>query len=97
MKVEYKFRHLPHSQELTDYVSERVHKLDKFEMKPVRVEFTFTAEKSNQRVDIHVRGEDIEMHAHADADTFFEGVDAVLDKMSKQLARKKSKVQRHSA
>ncbi|NJL24103.1 MAG: ribosome-associated translation inhibitor RaiA [Calothrix sp. SM1_5_4] len=97
MRIDFKFRHSPHSDELTGYVTERIGKLEKFEMKPVRVEFTFSSEKSCKRVDIHVRGEDIEMHAHSEADTFFEGVDHALEKIARQLARKKARVQAHKS
>ncbi len=95
MRIDFKFRHLPHSDELTAYVADHIDKLEKFEMKPVRAEFTFTIEKTVKRVDIHVRGEDIEMHAHADAGDFFAGVDQAIAKIAKQLAKKKSKVQAH--
>lgn len=95
MRIDFKFRHTPHSDELTSYVTERLVKLEKFEMKPVRIEFTFSEEKALKRVAIHVRGDDIEMHAHADAETFFESVDHALDKMARQLAKKKSRVQAH--
>jgi putative sigma-54 modulation protein len=95
MRIDFKFRHLAASDELTTYTSERISKLEKFEMKPVRVEFTFTAEKTEKRVDIHVRGQDIEMHAHSSADDYFKGVDIVLEKIARQLARKKAKVQAH--
>lgn len=97
MRIDFKFRHLDPSDELTAYVSERITKLEKFEMKPVRVEFTFSVEKASKRVDIHVRGDHIEMHAHSDGATFFEGVDGALDKMAKQLAKKKARVQKHKA
>jgi len=96
MRIDFKFRHLPHSDELTAYVTDHIDKLQKYEMKPVRAEFTFTAEKATKRVDIHVRGEDIEMHAHADAEDFFAGVDQAISKIAKQLSKKKSKVQEHS-
>lgn len=95
MRIDFKFRHSQPSDELTAYVSERIAKLEKFEMKPVRIEFTFTAEKSIKRVDIHVRGDDIEMHAHSEAETYFEGVDHALEKMARQLAKKKARVQAH--
>lgn len=95
MRIDFKFRHLPHSEELTAYVTDHIEKLTKFEMKPVRSEFTFSAEKDHKRVDIHVRGEDIEMHAHADAPDFFTAVDQAIHKIAKQLARKKEKVQKH--
>jgi ribosomal subunit interface protein len=95
MRIDFKFRHVPHSEELTAYVTDHIDKLSKFEMKPVRAEFTFTVEKDHKRVDIHVRGEDIEMHAHADAEDFFTGVDQAIQKVAKQLSKKKAKVQGH--
>jgi putative sigma-54 modulation protein len=95
MRIDFKFRHTPLSDELTNYVSERTSKLEKFEMKPVRVEVTFSAEKTVRRVDIHARGEDIEMHSHCEAEDFFTAVDIALEKMARQLARKKAKVQKH--
>jgi putative sigma-54 modulation protein len=97
MRVDFKFRHANPSDELITYAGERVSKLEKFEMKPVRVEFTFATEKDRKRVDIHARGQDIEMHAHSEAETFFEGVDRALEKLAKQLARKKSRIQAHKA
>jgi putative sigma-54 modulation protein len=95
MRIDFKFRHSPQSEELTSYVSERIAKLEKFEMKPVRVEVTFSAEKTCKRVDVHVRGDNIEMHAHCEAETFFEGIDLALEKIAKQLSKKKARVQSH--
>lgn len=95
MRVDFKFRHLEHSDELTSYVLERVARLEKFEMKPVRIEVTFSEEKSVRRVDVHVRGDHLEVHSHSEADTFFEGVDSALDKVSRQLSKKKARVQSH--
>lgn len=97
MRIDFKFRHSPQSDELTSYVSDRIEKLEKYEMKPVRVEFTFSAEKTTKRVDIHVRGQDIEIHAHHEADDYFTGVDIAMEKVARQLARKKAKVQAHKA
>jgi ribosomal subunit interface protein len=97
MKVEFKFRHVPASQELTDYVNERIAKLSKFEMKPYRIDVTFSAEKTCQRVDVHVRGRDIELHSHSEAPDFFTGADEALHRMARQLSRKKARVQDHKA
>ena len=97
MQVEYKYRHTPASDEITKYVSERIGKLQKYEMKPVKVEFTFSIEGTTSCVDLHARSEDIEMHARGEGEDFFVAVDRALEKMAKQLARKKAKVQKHKA
>jgi ribosomal subunit interface protein len=88
---------MSHSDELAAYVTDHIDKLEKFEMKPVRFEFTFQTEKSGSRVDVHVRGEHIEMHAHAEAEDFFHAVDLAIAKIARQLSRKKAKVQDHKS
>ena len=92
MRIDFKFRHTPHSDELVNHVHERIDKLERYELRPVRVEFTFSNEKEVCRVDIHVRGQDIEMHAHSETEDFFSGADIALEKIARQLARKKAKI-----
>lgn len=95
MRVDFKFRHIPHSEELTQYVSERIARLEKFELKPTRIEFTFFSERSCKCVDVQIRGDHLELHAHAEADTFFSSVDQALNKIARQLSKKKDLVQDH--
>jgi putative sigma-54 modulation protein len=95
MRIDLKFRHSEPSEQLTSYVNEHAVKLEKYELKPVRLEFTFTTEKAIERVDVHVRGKDIEFHARAESDNFFTSVDMALDKIARQLSRKKDKIQAH--
>lgn len=97
MRIDFKFRHCEQSQELTDYVTQKVHQLEKYELKPVRLEFTFTKERGELRVDLQVRGDHLEVHAHHSGhdDNFFIGVDQTLHKVAKQLAKKKAKIQSH--
>lgn len=95
MKIEYKFRHVPHSAELERYVATHVEKIERFELKPTHVEFTFSAEKKMKRVDIHLRLEHVDMHAHGEGDDFFHGTDLALEKMARQMARKKARVKQH--
>ena len=95
MRIDFKFRHLDPSDELTAYVSERLARLEKFELKPVRIEVTFSQEKTLKRVDFHVRGDHLEMHSRSEAETFFAGVDSAVDKLARQLSKKKARVQSH--
>ncbi len=97
MRIDFKFRHCEQSEELTNYVTEKVHLLQKYELKPLRIEFTFTKERGELRVDLQVRGDHLEAHAHHSGpdDNFFVGVDQTLTKVAKQLAKKKAKIQSH--
>lgn len=89
MRLEFKFRHTPHSDELTQYCEEHTHKLAKFERKPVKIEFTFTTQKQTCRVDISARGKGLEIHAHHESHSFSESVDQAIAKIGRQLERKK--------
>jgi len=91
MRIDFKFRHVEHSDELTAYITGHINKVEKFEHRPTRADFTFTHVKDVQRVDIHIRGKDLEIHAHGEADNFFSAADDALDKVAKQLEKKKSK------
>ncbi len=95
MRIDFKFKNLSPSDDLTAYVSERIAKLEKFELKPLRMEFTFASEKVSKRVDIHVRSFDVELHAHSESEDYFSATDHALEKMARQMARKKAKVQTH--
>lgn len=95
MRIEYKFRHSPQSKELKNYVVDKVEKIDKFNIKPERFEVTFSTEKTEKHVDIHVRGQHLEMHARAVGEDYFLAFDLALEKISKQLARKKAKIKTH--
>lgn len=97
MQIEFKYRHTEASQELTQYVSERIGRIGKYEMKPVRVEFTFSTDGDSKCVDVHARSEHIEMHARCEAEDFFTAIDTALDKLGRQLAKKKARVQEHKA
>ena len=95
MKIEYKFRHVPRSEELETYVATHVEKIERFELKPTHAEFTFSAEKKLKRVDIHLRLEHVDMHAHGEGDDYFAGIDLALEKMARQMAKKKARVKHH--
>lgn len=95
MRIDFKFRHCDPSSELQEYASEKVSHLEKYELKPARLEFTFTKEKAELRVDVQVRGDHLDVHAQAKADNFFHGVDEALHKVARQLSKKKAKVQSH--
>ncbi len=97
MQIEYKFRHQSPSQELTHYVDDRIARLEKYEMKPFKIEVTFWTEGVASCVGIHVRAEGIEMHSQCEAESYLAAVDIALEKMSRQLARKKAKVQKHKS
>jgi ribosomal subunit interface protein len=91
MRIDFKFRHVEQSTELTAHITEHIDRFEKFEHQPARAEFTFTHVKDIQRVDVHLRGKNLELHAHGEADNFFTAADQAMEKIERQLAKKKNK------
>lgn len=89
MRIDFKFRNTDHSDELMDYVSERVTRLEKFERKPVRIEITFSKQKQTCRVDISIHGKGMDLHSHHESSSFFDSAEDAIDKISRQMERKK--------
>jgi ribosomal subunit interface protein len=95
MHLKYKFKNLKQSNELTDYIQQKFEKLEKYEMKPVTVSVTLCVEKDERRVDIHACGEKLTMQAHGVSDNFLESIDVAVERLAKQMMKRKSKVQNH--
>lgn len=95
MQLKFKFKNLKQSQELTEYITSKLEKLHKYEMKPVSISITLCVEKLEKRVDVYARGEKISMQAQGVSGNFFESIDMAVERLAKQMVKKKAKVQNH--
>lgn len=96
MDVSFRFRQCPPSLELEQYVAERVSRLKRFEGPPLRAEITFAIEKSGCRIDVHIRGTGTDIHASVLSDNFFGAVDLALQKVGRQLEKKRDRFKKVS-
>lgn len=95
MHLKLNFKKMKNSKELTDYIEHRFEKLQKYEMKPVSCTMTLCVEGGVKSVDIHAVGEQKSFQAHGESGNFFESIDLAVDRLAKQMMKKKSKVQNH--
>lgn len=95
MLIDFNFRHFQPSDELIEYVSDRFHKLSKFERKSVRAQVVFSYQKSTKRVDVIVRGAHIDMHARAEGEDFYACIDEVSEKLERQLQKSQGRARGH--
>ena len=95
MNLNCKFNNLKPSNELTNYIEGKIERLQKYEMKPIDIIVTLKVERGVKKVDIHASGEKLVMHAQGLANNFFESIDLAMERLGKQLAKKKSKTQKH--
>lgn len=95
MKFGFTFKHMDTSEALVEYATDRLHRIEKFELKPLHVHFSFEANKKDLRVDALIKSASGQTKATAVGDDMYAAVDEVVDKLSRQLAKHKSKVQHH--
>ncbi len=95
MRLDYQFRKMSWSDDLVDYFEERVFRLRKFQTKPVEISVTFVAGHNEHQADLHLRSGDMRLRARAFGESFYEAIDVALERMARQMARKKSRIQDH--
>lgn len=95
MQFLVKFKGLDHSQALADHVTDRFDKLDKFEIKPVKVQVTFSHVKQICRAEVYVKGVKTVFRADASGENYNEAADKVMKKLERQMEKEKSKVKHH--
>lgn len=95
MHLKLNFKNMKNSTELTDYIEHRFAKLQKYEMKPVKCSVALRVEGDSKVVDIHAVGEQKTFHAQGVSYNFFESIDLAVDRMARQMMKKKAKVQNH--
>ncbi|MCC7406187.1 MAG: ribosome-associated translation inhibitor RaiA [Bdellovibrionales bacterium] len=97
MKVSCQFKSLQWSDALVDYTEEKLQKVKKFELKPIQVHVTFSAERHRKSVEMHIVGHSVSISGRGYADNFNEAVDSVVAKVTRQLSKRKQKIKKHKS
>jgi putative sigma-54 modulation protein len=95
MKLDCQFKSLDYSEALKLYAEDAIQKLKKFEMKPVNVQVIFSAQRHEKFVSVNITGGIKKYHATAHAEDFYESMDKVMHKLSRQMLKNKNRVQNH--
>jgi putative sigma-54 modulation protein len=95
MKFDVRFKGIDYSESLESYVIERFEKLKKFEIKPLKVQVTFSEQKYERRAEVFIHGLNSNFRAQASSDSYFASLDMCIKKMSRQLEKEKSKIKEH--
>jgi ribosomal subunit interface protein len=90
--IDFNFRNFQASDELITYVTDRFDRLGKFDQKSIRAIVVFSVQKHNTHVSVTITGPGLKLHAKGAAEDFFECVDVVSSKLSRQMERSKSRL-----
>ncbi len=95
MQVTTTFRHMEQSEALKSYAEEKLERVAKYIDEPISAQVFFTVEKIRHIVEIVISGRGITTKASDATNDMYAAVDAVLDKIERQLKRYKEKLKAH--
>lgn len=95
MKMTYNFKHIDSSEALVTHAREQLEKLERFELKPYNARFCFSQNKSRNQVDLELIGPRGKYTASAERGDFYHLVDQVIQKVERQLYRRKEQARNH--
>lgn len=96
MQVTTTFRHMEQSDALKTYAEEKIEKIAKYIDEPVSVQVYFAVEKKIRHiVEIVISAKGISTKASESTHDMYAAIDAVIDKIERQLKRYKEKIKAH--
>ena len=92
MEVTVSFKNVNASDKIRERASEQTEKLSKFIKGPVHLHFICSQDKLDNKVELTLSGDGLNLSAHDTAENFFSAIDTCVDKMVTQLKKHKEKV-----
>ncbi|MDO4552748.1 MAG: ribosome-associated translation inhibitor RaiA [Bacillota bacterium] len=94
MKVIISTKNFNASEHLKDTIEKKFEKLSKYFSRDVEADVTLTMEKGRQKIEATIEAKGLLFRAEETNNDVYAGVDSVVDKLSSQMSRFKTKIQR---
>ena len=91
MKITVTFRHLDHTESLDERIHEKSEKLAKYFDGNINLKWSCWVKEGNHYAEAHLHGPQFDYHAHGHTDSLYKTIDVVIDKLEKQVSKKKDK------
>ncbi len=95
MQVVVTFKHMDTSDALRDYAAEKTERLSKYLSEPIEVHWFLSVEKIRHIADATVVAMGVTIKAQESTRDMYSAIDAVADKLEKQVRKHKEKVKNH--
>jgi putative sigma-54 modulation protein len=95
MQITTTFRHMESSDALKSYAEEKLSKVDKYIDEPIVAQVFFTVEKIRHMAEVTLTAKGITIKASEETNDMYAAVDAVIDKIERQLRRYKERIKEH--
>lgn len=90
-------RHVSVTDAMKNYAVEKVSKIDRFHNRILEILITLNVQKLQHIVDIIVKVDHTKIKSHYTGDNMYAAIDLATDKLQRQIARYKSRIQDHHA
>ncbi len=95
MQITITGQHLDLTDALRSYVEEKFQKLSRHFANVIDVRVVLSVEKSRQKAEVSMLVGGNQLHADAETDDMYAAIDALLDKIDRQVLRHKEKLKDH--
>ncbi len=95
MQITTTFRHMETSEALKSYVEEKLERVQKYIDEPITAQVFLTVEKIRHIAEITINAKGVTIKASEETNDMYAAIDAVLDKIERQLRRYKEKIKEH--
>ena len=95
MQITITGQHLDLTDALRSYIEEKFQKLSRHFANVIDVRVVLSVEKSRQKADASMLVGGNQFHADAETDDMYAAIDALLDKIDRQVLRHKEKLKDH--
>ena len=95
MRIKISFKHLEHTEAIDKAIHEKTKKLDKYFHGVTQVIWTCSVENGKHLAEVKILGPSFDFLARSKSDNLYKSLDLVLEKLEKQLEKKKDKWKNH--
>jgi len=95
MHITVTFRHMDSSDALRKYAEEKTERFQKYLSEPIEVHWVLSVEKIRHIADASIVGSGVTIKAEEATGDMYSAIDAVLDKLEKQVRKHKEKIKDH--
>jgi putative sigma-54 modulation protein len=95
MQTSVTFKNLDSSENLKNYVSEKLERFDKYLYNPAEANVILSVEKFRHIAEINIVGDRLSINGKEETGDMYSAIDMVLDKLEKQIKKNKQKNKEH--
>ncbi|HBA88045.1 MAG TPA: ribosome-associated translation inhibitor RaiA [Geobacter sp.] len=95
MQITTTFRHMEPSEALKSYADEKLERVKKYIDEPIVVQVFLTVEKIRHMAEVTITAKGITIKAAEETNDMYASIDAVADKIERQLRRFKERIKAH--